>query len=233
MAQVARYVVERRDYSLRALPPSQSSSADEIGIVVSAFNSMLDEVQSRAQDLEKANSKLQGEVADRQAAEAALREADQRKDEFLATLAHELRNPLAPIRHAVKVLEAPRADERQRQWGREVIARQVQRMALLLDDLLDVSRVTRGRFELKKDFVDLASLVASAVETARPLIESKQHLFTIELPAQPVQLEVDPLRMSQALSNLLTNAAKYTDAGGTMTRLSIVPRAASGLALRW
>ena len=210
MATVARKVVDSRDYSLRA----HATTQDEIGLVVAAFNSMLDEVQSRARALEQSNTALTGEVADRQAAEEALREADRRKDEFLATLAHELRNPLAPIRHAVKLLEAPGANDRQRQWGREVIARQVQRMALLLDDLLDVSRITRGRLDLKKDYVELATLVASAVETARPLIDSKQHTLEIELPTEPLELEVDPLRLSQALSNLLTNAAKYTDAQG-------------------
>jgi len=146
--------------------------------------------------------------------ENALREADRRKDEFLATLAHELRNPLAPIRNAAKLLESPAADERQRQWGRDVISRQVQRMALLLDDLLDVSRITSGRLQLRKETVDLGSLVASAVETARPLIDSKRHRIDIVLPAEPVELVVDPLRLSQALSNLLTNAAKYTDPAG-------------------
>jgi PAS domain S-box-containing protein len=154
------------------------------------------------------------DIARMKQTEDALREADRRKDEFLATLAHELRNPLAPIRHAVKLLEIPTADERQRQWGREVIARQVQRMALLLDDLLDVSRITRGRLELKKDCINLATLVASAVETARPLIETKQHELIVHLPPDSLELEVDPLRISQALSNLLTNAAKYTDAHG-------------------
>jgi CheY-like chemotaxis protein len=143
-----------------------------------------------------------------------LREADRRKDEFLATLAHELRNPLAPIRNAAKLLESPGADERQRQWGRDVISRQVQRMALLLDDLLDVSRITSGRLQLRKEPVDLAALVASAVETARPLIDSKRHSIDIVLPPEPVELVVDPLRLSQALSNLLTNAAKYTDPAG-------------------
>jgi CheY-like chemotaxis protein len=98
-----------------------------------------------------------------------------------------------------------------------VIARQIQRMALLLDDLLDVSRITRGRLELRKDYVDLQSLIGSAVETARPLIESKQHTLVVELPSEPIELEVDPLRLSQALSNLLTNAAKYTDAHGRIT----------------
>lgn len=146
--------------------------------------------------------------------EEALRDADRRKDEFLATLAHELRNPLAPIRHAVRLLEAPAASDRDRQWGREVIARQVQRMALLLDDLLDVSRITRGRLELKKDYVNLETLVSSAVETARPLIDGKSHALEIDIPQERLELLADSLRLSQALSNLLTNAAKYTDPGG-------------------
>ncbi|MBV8803507.1 MAG: response regulator, partial [Sinobacteraceae bacterium] len=224
MATVAREVVTRRDYSLRA----HSTTDDEIGFVVEAFNSMLDEVQSHARALEQSNAALTSEVQIRHSAEvalaransrlesmmAALREADRKKDEFLATLAHELRNPLAPVMHAVKLMESTAADELQRQWGREVIARQVQRMGLLLDDLLDVSRITRGRLELRKDYVDLRSLVSSAVETARPLIDAKKHTLTVDLPEDPIELEVDPLRLSQALSNLLTNAAKYTDAHG-------------------
>jgi two-component system, sensor histidine kinase len=224
MANVARQVVTRRDYSLRA----HSATDDEIGLVVEAFNSMLDEVQIRARELEQSNTALTAEVRIRESAEAALaranvrlestmaalREADRKKDEFLAILAHELRNPLAPVMHAVKLMESPVADEQQRQWGREVIARQVQRMALLLDDLLEVSRITRGRLELRKDYVDLQALVNSAVETARPLIDAKSHTLTVELPPDPIELEVDPLRLSQALSNLLTNAAKYTDARG-------------------
>jgi PAS domain S-box-containing protein len=146
--------------------------------------------------------------------EEALREADRRKDEFLATLAHELRNPLAPIRHATQLLGMAAATDAQRQWGREVIARQVQHMALLLEDLLDVSRISRGRLDLKKEYVGLARLVDAAVEMARPLIDAKRHTLQVELPAEPVQLNVDPLRISQALCNLLTNAAKYTDAEG-------------------
>jgi PAS domain S-box-containing protein len=149
--------------------------------------------------------------------EQALREADRRKDEFLATLAHELRNPLAPIRNAARLLETAGVDDRQRQWGRDVIARQVQRMALLLDDLLDVSRITRGQLQLRKARVELSSVVAAAVETARPMVDAKRHSLDVRLPAQPVELEVDPLRLSQALSNLLTNAAKYTDPGGAIT----------------
>src|SRR3569833_235286 len=227
MADVARQVATKRDYSLRA----RSTTDDEIGIVVEAFNSMLDEVLTRARALELSNAALTTEVQNRQTAEvalaranarlestmAALREADRKKDEFLATLAHELRNPLAPVMHAVKLMESSSADERQRQWGREVIARQVQRMALLLDDLLDVSRITRGRLELRKDYVDLLTLVSAAGETARPLIDAKSHNLIVNLPPEPGELEVDPLRLSQALSNLLTNAAKYTDAQGHIT----------------
>ena len=149
--------------------------------------------------------------------EEALREADRRKDEFLATLAHELRNPLAPIRHAVRILDAPAADAAQRRWGREVIARQVRHMAWLLDDLLDVSRITRGQLDLKKDYVELRSIVEMAIETARPLIEAKRHSMTVNMPSGAVKLEADPLRLSQVISNLLTNAAKYTDAGGQIT----------------
>lgn len=240
MADVARRVTSRRDYSLRA----HSSTDDEIGIVVEAFNSMLDEVQTRARDLEQSNTALTTEVRIRQTAEAALaranarlettmaalREADRKKDEFLATLAHELRNPLAPVMHAVKLMESASADDQQRLWGREVIARQVQRMALLLDDLLDVSRITRGRLELRKDYVDLLTLVSSAVETARPLIDAKNHSLTVNLPPEPIELEVDPLRLSQALSNLLTNAAKYTDAEGHITLTAF--QDAQGLSIR-
>ena len=227
IAEVARQIVRGKDYSLRVT----ETPSDEIGLVVEAFNGMLDEVQSRTDALVHSNAALQDEIKVREAAEAelaqanvrleatmeALQRADRRKDEFLATLAHELRNPLAPIRNAVKLLELPAADERRRQWGRDVIARQVQRMALLLDDLLDVSRITRGRLQLKKDYVDLATLVGSAVETARPLIDSKRHVLQLLLPEEPIELMVDPLRLSQALANLLTNAAKYSDPGGHIT----------------
>ncbi len=151
------------------------------------------------------------------ATEEALREADRRKDEFLATLAHELRNPLTPIRHAVKLMEAGGANENQQRWARDVIGRQLQRMALMLDDLLEVSRITQGRLELKTELVDLASIVSTAVETARPLIEAKHQNLKIMLPPTPVSVAVDPLRISQSISNLLTNAAKYTDANGNIS----------------
>jgi PAS domain S-box-containing protein len=315
MANAARQIVEKRDYSFRAT----RHTSDEIGVVVDAFNDMLDEVQARSRALETSEKLYRaiGEsinygvwVADadgrsiyisdsllkligftmpqaagegwsaalhpddsedtlaawkecaragnnwyrelrmkgvdgkyhailtqgvpiRDAAgriqrwaginlditrlkntELALLEADRRKDEFLATLAHELRNPLAPIRNAVRILDSDAADERQRKWGREVISRQVQRMSLLLDDLLDVSRITRGQLELKKDYVELKSLVSVAVETARPLMDAKKHQLVVRLPPDSIRLEADPLRLSQVIGNLLTNAAKYTDQGG-------------------
>jgi signal transduction histidine kinase len=143
----------------------------------------------------------------------ALEEADRRKDEFLATLAHELRNPLAPIRQAAMVAKAAR-DEGRRTWALDVIERQVGHMALLLEDLLDVSRISRGKLQLRLDDVELRDIVASAVETARPLLEGKRHQLEVRLPPGPVPLHVDPVRVAQVLSNLLSNAAKYTDAGG-------------------
>jgi PAS domain S-box-containing protein len=157
------------------------------------------------------------DITAQKAAEKALRLADQRKDEFLATLAHELRNPLAPVRHAVKVLESRSLEQAKAQWARDVISRQVQRMALLLDDLLDVSRITQGRLALKIETISLDSIIEAAVETARPLIDAKKHQLTIDLPREPVMLTVDPLRLSQSLSNLLTNGAKYMDEGGQIT----------------
>jgi len=151
---------------------------------------------------------------DRKTAEMALREADQRKDVFLATLAHELRNPLAPIRNAAQMLGSPKLAADQLHWAQSVIQRQVKHMAWLLDDLLDVARITQGKLDLKKQHITLNSVVDSAVEASRPLLDSKSHRFTVTLPSEPVMLDGDLLRLSQVLSNLLTNAAKYTDAGG-------------------
>jgi PAS domain S-box-containing protein len=158
----------------------------------------------------------QREIASRERAEAALRETDQRKDEFLATLAHELRNPLAPIRQATLISMTNGASEAQKQWSHEVITRQVRHMSLLLDDLLDISRITRGTLELRTEMADLAEVVDAAIETSRPIIDSKHHTLQLDLPAEPTQFAADPLRLAQVLSNLLTNAAKYTDARGTI-----------------
>jgi PAS domain S-box-containing protein len=145
--------------------------------------------------------------------ERSMRDADRRKDEFLATLSHELRNPLAPIRQAVGVIRAPAAKPSQIQWSVTVIERQVQNMARLLDDLLDVSRITRGTLEIRKVPVRLRAILDAAVELTRPVIEAKQHSLTIDCPSD-LLLNVDSLRISQVLGNLLTNSAKYTNAGG-------------------
>jgi PAS domain S-box-containing protein len=158
----------------------------------------------------------QREIASRERAEAALRETDQRKDEFLATLAHELRNPLAPIRQATMISMTAGASEEQKQWSHEVITRQVRHMSMLLDDLLDISRITRGTLELRTETADLAEVVDAAIETSRPIIDSKHHTLQLDLPAEPTHFTADPMRLAQVLSNLLTNAAKYTDPHGTI-----------------
>jgi signal transduction histidine kinase/ActR/RegA family two-component response regulator len=146
--------------------------------------------------------------------ESALRHADYRKDLFLATLAHELRNPLAPIRTSIQILASPQLSAEKLQWVQQVIQRQAKHMSLLLDDLLDVARITQGKLVLKTQRVTLTSVVDAAVETARPLLDDKKHRLMVTLPAVAPILNADPLRLSQILSNLLTNAAKYTNPGG-------------------
>jgi PAS domain S-box-containing protein len=148
--------------------------------------------------------------------EESLRESDRRKDEFLALLAHELRNPLAPVRYALAAMRKPGLSVDQRSRANEVIERQVVQMTHLLDDLLDVSRITRGAIELKKSSTELAQVIASAIDAARPVIDGKQHSLAVELPADPVYLEADAVRLTQVFSNLLINAAKYTDPKGTI-----------------
>jgi two-component system CheB/CheR fusion protein len=147
--------------------------------------------------------------------ETALREADKRKDEFLATLAHELRNPLAPIRYAVRLLR-PDAAPGVIAQGRDTIERQSAHMARLLDDLLDMSRITRGAIELKRRTMDLREAVEDSIEVARPMIEGVQHRLDVRVPAQPVPVDADATRLAQIVGNLLQNAAKYTDPGGSI-----------------
>ncbi len=145
---------------------------------------------------------------------AALQEAGRRKDEFLAMLAHELRNPLAPIRNAIQILRAKGPPIPALQWARDIIERQLQQLTRLVDDLLDVSRITRGKVELRKERMPLAKVVSTAVESSRPLIDKWDHELTVTLPHEPIYLEADPTRLAQVLLNLLNNAAKYTEQGG-------------------
>ena len=146
--------------------------------------------------------------------EEALLEADRRKDEFLALLAHELRNPLAPIRYTLAANKKPGRTAEQQKRAEEIIERQVSHMSRLLEDLLDVSRITRSTLELKKNPTELTSIVGSAIETARPILEAKHHTLSLDLPKQAVPLDADAVRLSQVFSNLLINSAKYTDPGG-------------------
>lgn len=159
-----------------------------------------------------------------------LKEGDRRKDEFLATLAHELRNPLAPIRNAAQLFRFKGSDEPELRWGGDVIDRQVAHLSRLIDDLLDVSRITRNKLELRKERVELADVVKGAVETSRPLIEQCGHELMVRLPAEPIYLHADLVRLAQVFMNLLTNAAKYTERGGRV--LLTADRHGGGVAVR-
>ena len=150
----------------------------------------------------------------RKRAEEGLKEADRRKDEFLATLAHELRNPLAPIRNSLPSCGSPATCGPAAERIREMMERQVNHMVRLVDDLLEVSRISRGKIELRKERVELATIVRGAVETSTPLIEAGRHQLAISLPSEPVTLDGDPVRLAQVIANLLNNAAKYTEQGG-------------------
>jgi PAS domain S-box-containing protein len=154
------------------------------------------------------------DISEQQAAQDSLRQADRRKDEFLATLAHELRNPLAPVSNAVILLKSKGEDPQMREWASTIIERQAQSMARMLDDLLDVSRITRGTLTLQKQRVNLASVLDNAVEVAQPILAARRHQLAVSLSPQTIEVEVDPLRLSQLVGNLLINAAKYTDPGG-------------------
>ena len=144
----------------------------------------------------------------------AQREAQRKKDQFLAVLAHELRNPLAPVRNAISLSRVPGLSEEQRSRAQSIAERQIEHMARLLDDLLDVSRISTGRVELKRERVELRELVSNAVDATRALMESRRHRMRVAQLKEPIWLNADPVRVTQIFTNLLTNAAKYTDDGG-------------------
>lgn len=156
------------------------------------------------------------DITERKQAEEALRESDRRKDEFLAMLGHELRNPLAPIRNAVKVMKKVGLPHPKLAWASDVIDRQVNQLAHLVDDLLDVSRIVQGKITLHKTTVEVDKVIELALETARPLIEARHHELKLTLPEAPLRLDGDAIRLAQVVGNLLNNAAKYTPDGGTI-----------------
>ena len=210
ISDVAHRVKERRDFSLRVAKTTE----DELGYLVDSFNDMLTEVGNRAQALETTNRSLEHEMAIRQDAERALLIADQRKDEFLATLAHELRNPLAPLRNALEILRSHGHDTEASSAARDIMDRQLRQLVRLVDDLLDVSRITTGKLTLRPESVALQSVVQSALDAASPFIEARKVELSVSMPAAPVQLFVDATRLAQVFLNLLHNAAKFTEPGG-------------------
>ena len=213
VTNVARQVMQRRDFTLRV--PGNNSG--EIGVLVEAFNDMLAEIGRRSHALQEANATLEHEMQVRQRAEQALIAADHRKDEFLATLAHELRNPLAPIRTGLDILRLRSGDAQATQRATDIMERQLRQMVRLVDDLMDVSRINTGKFAIKTGRVELKAVVNDALEVVRPYVELHGHELVIDLPDRPVFLHGDATRLAQILSNLLNNAAKYTNRGGRVS----------------
>jgi len=182
----------------------------------------------KTREAERLTAELERRVAERTAElEAAvarqidlarqLLDADRRKDEFLALLAHELRNPLAPIRNAVNIMHMKGLDDPDLIWCHDVIERQAKQLTRLVDDLLDVSRITKGKIRLRTEQLDLRDVVHDAVETSRPLIDEMGHQITVEMPQTPLLVRGDPARLTQVVANLLNNAAKYQMENGTIT----------------
>jgi signal transduction histidine kinase/CheY-like chemotaxis protein len=189
VAHVSREVIEKRDYSLRA----RKTTEDEIGELVDSFNGMVADTGRRAD---------------------ALRDADRRKDEFLATLAHELRNPLAPLRNAVEILRMPKTPADMGKRALEMMERQLSQMVRLVDDLLDVSRITTGKLTVRRAPMQLQDALRDAVETARPFLASRDQELVLDVASEPLVVDGDRTRLAQVLANLLNNAGKYTDVGG-------------------
>ncbi|MGH7287620.1 MAG: ATP-binding protein [Myxococcota bacterium] len=208
----------RHDQCWMALALREDREYNGLEIVVERPDGQRVTALAHANPIHDATGSLSGavnvlvDISERRRVEDVLREADRAKDEFLATLAHELRNPLAPLRHVVELLRTPVLPDLQ--WAVDVIDRQTRHMARLIDDLLEVSRVSHRKLELRRQRVELTEIVRAAVETSRPLLEVAGHELGVTLPTSPTLLDADPTRVAQALSNLLNNAAKYTARGG-------------------
>jgi signal transduction histidine kinase len=187
--------IERPDGSCWTALAHANPIHDESGAVIGAVNVLVD-------------------ITERKQAEDAVREADRRKSEFLATLAHELRNPLAPIRNGLQIIRLANHDEDAVQEARAMMERQVAHMVRLIDDLLDLSRITNGKIELRKERIELAAAVQDAVEAIHPCMEASGHELTINVPTRPVYVDGDRTRLAQIFANLLNNSAKFTERGG-------------------
>jgi signal transduction histidine kinase len=174
-------------------------------------------VQERTAELARANAALQAEIAERVRAEQALRSVDRRKDEYLSTLAHELRNPLVPVRNALEIMRLAGNDPAVVESSRAMIERQVKHLVRLIDDLMVVARLSRGLIKLKMEDCRADRVVATAVDNVRPFLAKTRHEVAMTLPEEPLSLRVDSERMAQVLYNLLHNAAKYTQAGGRIS----------------
>jgi signal transduction histidine kinase len=174
-------------------------------------------VEERTMELALANKALQAEVAERIRTEEALRELDRRKDGFLSTMAHELRNPLVPIRNALEIMRLSKDQAMIVESSRAMIERQIKQIVRLIDDLLDVARISRGTIQLRKEQVEVSRVVADAVESCRSQIDRAGHLLTVSLPADTIFVDADPTRLTQILLNLLDNAIKYTEPGGRIS----------------
>jgi PAS domain S-box-containing protein len=204
-SMIARKIVEggRTAYELDILTKDGRRRTVEISSRLARQPGKAPHVQGMARD-----------VTERKLALQALKEADRKKDEFLAMLAHELRNPLAPIRNALEILAMADDNPVAVKEMREMMERQVQQLVRLVDDLFDVSRITRGTFELRQERIDLAAVVATALETSRPLIEARKHRLVVDVPSEPLFVHGDITRLAQVVSNLLNNSARYTSEGG-------------------
>jgi PAS domain S-box-containing protein len=191
-------------------------------LVLEARNGMRRPIEYSAAPIEDKNGRTSGvvlifrDVSQRRQTERALREADRRKDEFLALLAHELRNPLAPIGNALQILEMAEDDPQTVTETRQTMQRQFEHLVRLVDDLLDVSRIAQGKIELRPERVTVGAVLERAIEAARPLIEQRRHELRLEIENHALELYVDPVRLAQVVTNLLTNAAKYMEEGGSI-----------------
>jgi signal transduction histidine kinase len=190
-------------------------------LIIIGFGSGMRAAQRRAeasaQDALAHQNQLQREAVAREQAERALSEADRRKDEFLATLAHELANSLAPMGYALALMQKAADDQGAVEESRHTMERQLRQMTDLVDDLRDLARVKSGKVQLRTEQVDLTRVLGNAVEKSRPLIEASAHRFTLTLPPEPIYLDADATRLAQVFSNLLNNAAKYTEKGGSIS----------------